>query len=319
MTSRRLLLSALSLSAALGCGNYSNEDLEFMNALPETDLLAADIPRSAVLPANEAELSRMTHQTTRDFNGLLASLVGMVDWIRGHAPTSRTRDSRTWGPYAADRNQDRNLDWQTRMIVRRDLVEPNQFNYEIAVHKNGTSDLAWLVFIRGSFHTSETARRGTGYVELVTADVRAAGLDVSDFDKLDHLRIDYDTVDDPVWIKMTYWGLADPASAAPAPMLVYEYKSTSAGQGQMTFDLYGNLIMVTDAQEHMNVTSQWLPSGAGRATLTVVSGDGAGLMQRECWDRRFAPTFNDKPWALPAEQVVADPSNPDICPVIPVL
>jgi hypothetical protein len=315
MTSKLHVL-LLTLALAAGCGNYSNEDLEFMNALPEQNLLAAEIPRALVLPTNEAELSRMTRQTTRDFNGLLATLVGFVDWIRSHPPTSRTRDSRIWGPYAADASKGRNLDWQTRMIITRDLAEVNQFNYEISVHKNGTADTLWYAFIRGSFHQSETVRRGTGYVELVTADVRAAGLDVSDLEKLDHLRIDYDTVDDPIWIKMTYVALPDPG--APAPMIVYDYRATQAGQGQMTFDLYGDLILLTAAQEHMNVTTRWLPTGQGRGTLTVVSGDGAGFVQQECWDRRSAPTFRVKPWA-PTEELPADPTDPDICPVIPEL
>jgi hypothetical protein len=320
MTSSRILSSLVVTAVLAGCGNYSNEDLEFMNALPEQELLQVEIPRSAILPANEAELARMTHQATQTFNGLLGSLVGMVDWIRSHEPTSRTRDSRTWGPYDADRAKDRNPDWQTRMIVRRDLVEPNQFNYEIAVHENGTADTLWYAFIRGSFHTSETARRGTGYVELVTADVRAAGMDVTNLENLDRVRIDYDTVavDAPISIKMTWVALPDPLSQAPAPMIVYQYKATLDGQGQMTFDLYGNFILVSDAQEHMNVTTRWLPSGAGRGTLTVVSGDLAGLVQQECWDRSFRSTFNQKPWA-PAEQVAGDPSNPDICPVIPDL
>jgi hypothetical protein len=300
----------------MACGNYSNEDLEFMNALPEQDLLAAEIPRALVLPANEAELSRMTRQTTREFNGLLATLVGFVDWIRSHPPTSRTRDSRTWGPYAADPAEKKNLDWQTRMIIARDLKVLDQFNYEISVHKNGTADTLWYVFIRGSFHQSETVRRGTGYVELVTADVRAAGLDVSNLKELDHLRIDYDTVDDPIWIQMTYVALPE-GDAAP-PMIVYDYRSTFAGQGQMKFDLYGALVDITPAPEHWNVTSRWLPTGEGRATLTIVSGDGAGLVQQECWDRRFAPTFNSKPWN-PDDNKPGDPTDPTICPVIPDL
>ena len=33
------------------------------------------------------------------------------------------------------------------------------------------------------------------------------------------------------------------------------------------------------------------------ATLTVASGDGAGLTQTECWDATFEATYNDKPWS----------------------
>jgi hypothetical protein len=82
----------------------------------------------------------------------------------------------------------------------------------------------------------------------------------------------------------------------------------------MTFDLYGNLV-VGPAVERVTVTSQWLASGDGHATLTIASGDGAGLMQTECWNHLFAPTYNTKPWA-PSENVGTDPA---VCPSIPRL
>jgi len=69
MTSKSLLLAATLLAGA--CGNYSNEDLEFMNAVPAREDLAANMPRSMILPANEAELSRDTHDVIRTFNGAL--------------------------------------------------------------------------------------------------------------------------------------------------------------------------------------------------------------------------------------------------------
>ena len=42
------------------------------------------------------------------------------------------------------------------------------------------------------------------------------------------------------------------------------------------------------------------------ATLAVVSGDGAGLTQTECWDATFEATYNDKPWST-TEDVRATP------------
>ena len=50
MTCKRVTTLTLVLAAALaGCGNYSNEDLEYMNAVPDRDALAANIPPSCVL------------------------------------------------------------------------------------------------------------------------------------------------------------------------------------------------------------------------------------------------------------------------------
>src|SRR5262249_30407791 len=144
-------------------------------------------------PADEAPLSAQTHKTTRDFNGLLASLVGIVDLVRSLPPTSRTPDSRTWGPFEPDRRKLVNRDWWTRMIMRRNLDDPEQFDYEISVHKLGNGALDWPVLIRGSFMAGQTARRGQGHVELITAGARAEGMDLTDLGTLDHLEINYDT------------------------------------------------------------------------------------------------------------------------------
>jgi hypothetical protein len=323
MTSDRRVLLALPLAASclflLGaCGDYSNEDLAFMNALPENDELRVNLPaRSAALaPATEAELARTTHDVTATFNGLLGDLTNMVDYIRSFPPTSRTPDSRTWGPYPTDRAQKINLDWKMRMIMSRDLTVPDQFDYEIDAHEDGTSDLAWIVYVRGSFLAGQTARRGTGHVELVTAGLRAAGFDVSGLGQLDNLVIDYNTLGDPISVNMTVTDLPTAGSSDPASQVLYGYEATAAGQGQMTFDLIGQLI-AGPAIEDLRVTSKWLPTGEGIAVLMVVSGDGAGSQQTECWDSSFDATLNIKPWGTAAEQVAGDQAL--VCPNIPQL
>jgi hypothetical protein len=321
MTSERKnlpLTIVIPLLAALvaGCGNYSNEDLEFMNALPQGDALRAEMPAvsPALSPEDEAELAKMTHDTTRGFNAWLGGLVSMVDLVRSFPPTSRTRDSRTWGPFEPDRGKLVNRDWQTRMIMRRNLVNPEQFDYEIAFHKIGTSDLDWPVFIRGWFLAGQTARKGRGHVQLVTAGPRAGGMDLTDLGMLDHLEIDYDTSADPVTVDMTITNLPGPLGGEPA-MLIYSYLASAAGQGEMTFDVFGNIPGTGAPIEHLNVTSRWRASGEGRAQATIVSGDGQGLQQTQCWSSSFEQTFNDKPWN-PAENYGGDPS---VCPDIPPL
>lgn len=322
MISERRLLSLKVASAcaalvAAGCGNYSNEDLEFMNALPESSDLRANIPprSSALAPADEAELARSTHMVTAGFNGLLMALVGIVDTVRSYPPTTRTPDGRIWGPFPADRAKMKNLDWQTRMIVSRDQAIADRFDYEIAVHHVAGADTDWPLLVRGWFQAGHTARRGVGHVELVTAAVRAEGLDVSDLGMLDHLEIDYDTLDDPITITMNVANLPDPSTTDPPAKVIYTYRSNAEGQGEMTFDLFGQFVP-GPATEDVRVVSQWLSTGAGRAMLTVVAGDGMGSQQMECWDRSFRATFNDKPWST-GEDVPGDPVA--LCPVIPSL
>ena len=322
MTSRRLWLGlAVAALGASACGDYSNEDLEFMNALPEDSALRVNLPvASAVEIADEAELAKTTHDTTAGLNGLVKNLVDVVDLVRSYPPSARTATSRTWGPIPADRSKGVNLDWETRMIMQFDDTVAGQLDYEISTHHAGNPDTDWPVFIQGWFQAGHTARRGVGHVALVTAAVRAEGLDVTDLGTLDHLEIDYDTLDDPTTITMHVTDLPAAGSADPAPQAIYAYQANAAGQGQMTFDVLANIITLTPAVEDMRIVSQWLATGQGKATLTIVSGDDPGVQQVECWNQSFQATFNSKPWA-PMEDVPTPlPADPGaLCPTIPDL
>lgn len=317
MTSKRLLLAtsswaALTVTAALisGCGNYSNEDLEFMNALPGDDQLAASIPprSSAITALEEAELARSTHNVTQLFNGIVDDLMRIVDTVRSVSPTTRTPLSRTWGPFpSAD-----HPGWQVRMIVSRVPEDPGLFTYELAFHRDGGADTDWPIFLHGQFQVGGSARRGTGTFDVQTAALRTEGFDFGT-SMLDQLSVDYSTVDFPVKVTMHVWNLPDPLMPNAATAATYTYEAAADGQGQMTFTLFGNLVPGPQDEQVM-VVSQWLGSGEGRATLSIVSGDGAGLAQTECWDDRFRATFNDKPWAR-AEDV----GDASLCPDISLL
>jgi hypothetical protein len=294
MTSRtRLHVLACALALGAGCGNYSNEDLEFMNALPESDQLSASIPprSSAVTAADEAELARTTHNVTMTFNGIVEQFMALVDGIRSSSPTTRTPDSRTWGPFDAKDHPG----WQVRMIITRSATDPALFLYEIDFHLAGGADTDWPAILSGQFQVDGTARRGTGSFDVTTAALLAEGLDPG-FGKLDHMHVNYSTRAFPVTVAMHVWNLPDPTMPNAVAEAMYQYEAAADGQGQMTFDLFGNLVP-GPLDEQVTVTSQWLGTGEGRATLSVVSGDGAGLMQVECWNSRFIPVFNDKPWS----------------------
>ena len=86
----------------------------------------------------------------------------------------------------------------------------------------------------------------------------------------------------------------DPTSGVTSATFTYEILAD--GSGEIAFTLVGNVIPGT-AIETLALDAQWLATGAGKATLAVVSGDGAGLTQTECWDATFAMTYNDKPWS----------------------
>jgi len=123
-----LVLTAVGLGA---CGNYSNDDLAYMNAVPAGNQLAATLPAySAALPAaNQAELAATTHNVTSQFNQMIDNTLGGVHTIRSYGPSSRTPTSRTWGPFASTKQ----VGWDWQLTVSHDDPQSTVFTYELEV------------------------------------------------------------------------------------------------------------------------------------------------------------------------------------------
>jgi len=309
MTSRKLACVLIACALGAGCGNYSNEDLEYMAAVPTTTELAVELP-AAVNGAVEAELAKKTHESIKTVNDSLVNVLALVDAVRGTSPTTRASDSRTWGPFRDDKHPG----WRWELIVTRDPTAPTTFTYRLQT-ENAAAATGWLVFVSGSFDAAGGAKQGSGQVSADFATLAARGFPLdAGAAKLADLKIAYQNFDlagSPIEVSMTMDGLPDATGTATTLSIVYEILSDRSGE--MAFTLTGNLI-AGPATEVVVVNSQWLASGAGAGTLKVASGDGAGLAQTECWNSAFAATFNAKPWA-PAEDLGAA----DACPTLPAL
>jgi hypothetical protein len=301
---------AVACAVGAGCGNYSNEDLEFMAAVPTTTELAVELP-AAVNTTTEAELAKKTHDSIATVNGALRSVLGLVDGIRAYTPSSRTDDSRTWGPFPDQQHPG----WSWELIVSRDPQTPTTFTYELQVQDAGAG-IPWLVFVSGSFDGAGGARLGSGRVAADFQSLADAGFALDAGAKnLADLSIAYQNFDldgSPTEVTMTMDSTPDPVTGAVTTLSIV-YAILADRSGEMAFTLTGNLIP-GPATEVLEVNSQWLSSGAGEGTMRVASGDGAGLQQTECWDSSFAPTFNLKPWST--EENVGTAGD---CPALPAL
>jgi len=108
--------------------------------------------------------------------------------------------------------------------------------------------------------------------------------------------VTYQTKDFPISVVMDLVSFPNyPTDLVTTNSVHYEYGAQADGSGAMKFTMTGNLIPITSAIE-------------------VLQGDGAGMMQSECWDTSFNATYNSKPWS-PSE----DLNDPSFCPAIPVL
>jgi hypothetical protein len=135
----------------------------------------------------------------------------------------------------------------------------------------------------------------------------------SNTSQLSTLTIDYQnyqTPGSPVSVKLTIQR-ASPDPTTGVTSVTFMYEILADGSGEIAFTLVGNVIP-GPAIETLNINAQWLPTGAGKATLSVAMGDGAGMTQTECWDATFEATYNDKPWSM-----TEDVGDPSLCPVLP--
>jgi hypothetical protein len=293
--------------ASAGCGNYSNEDLEFMQALPEKPDLSADVPtRSAVVLGDTAELYRMTRDVVVIFNGVVDAFLNLIDTIRSFPPTTRMPDTRIWGPFPAQMQPG----WEVRMtMVRQDLAT---FTYAVDFHAIGSAD-AWINVINGDFAASGGARKGVGHLGVTTAIARAAGLD-PDLGYLDAMTAKYDNRAFPITVDLEFTNLPNPLKPTDPTQGTYDFAAGENGNGSLSFNFAANSIPGPAGIDVFQVTSNWLGSGPGRSDLQVVSGDAAGAHETQCWNQQFQAVYTDKPWS-PLE----DLGDPSACPAIPSL
>jgi hypothetical protein len=289
------------------CGDYSNEDLLYMSAVPSSSQLAVVLP-AAMTTVTQAELAQDTHNGIGTVNALLDDVLGLVDAIRAYEPTSRTSDSRTWGPFADSSHPG----WQWRLVVTR--ADATTFNYALDVENTAVAAPAWVPFFNGSFDLAGGIKQGNGWVTADFGALVAAEFPLdSNTSQLASLRIDYQnyqTPGSPVSVTLTIMRASpDPTTGVTSVMFMYEILAD--GSGEIAFQLVGNVIP-GPAIETLDINAQWLPTGAGKATLSVAAGDGAGMTQTECWDATFEATYNDKPWSM-----TEDVGDPSLCPVLP--
>lgn len=293
-----LLSGALALSASSACGNYSNEDLEYMSAIPQRDDVAIEVPRRGLLVAvGAAEGWRTTLEVTRALNRTADAFLALIDAIRRNSPTRRLPDQRIWGPFPADEHPG----WQVEFRMNRTVAggDAVAFDYALAMIPPAGVTLPGnardTVIIGGTFAASGGVRVGEGHLSITLVEARAAGLVFKDLDKLRTLTIDYST---RVWPRRVAMHIENEPSETDAASADYTYQQAENGDGAMTFSLPQDIVAGPLGPETLSVQSRWLGAGQGRADISVTGGDVVGeATSLECWGNDFRSTYKTQSWA----------------------
>ncbi|RKH20948.1 hypothetical protein D7Y13_16605 [Corallococcus praedator] len=313
----RNLIPALLCLLAVACGgDFSNDDLEFQNALPQREDLAAMLPDSArragqgtgtredrlglQVPGATSELAVQSYQVGTQFNASVDALLTLLELFRGVAPTTRETDRRIWGPFPADDHPGHEL----RLVMER---QGGDFAYRLQFRPRGAGEDGWWTYLPGTFKADGGIRKGTGTLALDLKEARANGFDTREADGLDRLDIRYQTKALPTSVELLFTG-----AGATLPLTRYASRQVPEGLGEMTFRLPGQDLVPGGLLETLDIVSRWTPEGRGKLVLTILEGDAKGLKYTECWDAQTRITFLQRNWDFinPTEGSAA--SCPDV-------
>ncbi|HLM44904.1 MAG TPA: hypothetical protein VK458_13610, partial [Myxococcaceae bacterium] len=194
-TSWLLLLGCLATACG---GNFSNDDLEFLNALPAREDLASKLPgtesgvsagglRQRTDPLAVGERSTLYEDTNRAsnvFNRGLDGLLTLLENIRERPPTTRAPDLRVWGPWRDPRHPGHEVRFVMARVAER-------FDYRLQYRPERSDEEAWWTALEGTFQANGGLREGEGMVRLLVAEARARGFNLGGLANLARLDIGY--------------------------------------------------------------------------------------------------------------------------------
>ncbi|RKH40700.1 hypothetical protein D7X55_23035 [Corallococcus sp. AB049A] len=297
----RNLALALPCLLAVACGgDFSNDDLEFQNALPQREDLAAKLPDSARagqglgtnvqrLSASQvlggtSELALQAYQAGTRFNTSVDRLLSLLELVRDARPSTRETDRRIWGPFPAKDHPGQEL----RFVMERQDAD---FAYLLQFRPKGSGEDAWWTYLPGTFKADGGIRKGTGTLALDLKEARAHGLKTGDAMALDRLDIDYQTKALPTSVELLFT-----AAGAATPDTRYASRQTPEGLGEMAFRLPGVDFVPGNLTETLDIVARWTPDGRGVLVLNILAGDAKGAQYTECWDAGTRITFMQRNW-----------------------
>jgi hypothetical protein len=300
MSSRSVVMKpciAIVLLAAAGCdaGNYSNEDLDFLLAVPERQDIAVRLPTQALETNDSAEYYTATRNTVKSLDATADAFLALIDHVRAHPPSERHADRRVWGPFPVMENPL----FLIRLVVDR-LSAPGQplrFRYSVEFRARADQSGVFAPLITGEFTPSGEARKGTGVLHFTSMAARAASYPLGGLLPIDSLDIEYRTDAFPLRIKVTL--VTFPARET----WVYEHTEEQDGAGSMLFTFPTPGPVITSVR----IRSRWLGSGAGRADIDVLAGLPIALNAKgvDCWGIDTRPTYVHRDWDRSVEFGVA--------------
>jgi hypothetical protein len=147
------------------CGTLSNEDVAFLEALPQKGMLHVAVPAGStaqnVCSIGPDDIWSFAKPVGDSINKGVDDILTLVDAIRGVPPTTRDPDQRTWGPFPD--NNHAGVDVEVVMYRELDAKGiPWRWIYVIAERR---APGAFLPILEGEFFGAQ-AKNGIGRIAV---------------------------------------------------------------------------------------------------------------------------------------------------------
>lgn len=310
MTLRKsLLISALMLA---GCGRMDREE-EFRSVLPTKEMVEVKTPAQSgqALTSEEAvhgqgegdlsELYKLTRGTTVFVNGGTLRVLGLVDAVTEHRPTTLTEDTAVWGPHTEPLARNT---W--KLTVKK--TGESTYSYTVSAKAKEAQDSAFVDVITGTHTAAVDAAgepmKGFGEGEFTLDWDKAATLPEHD-NNVGRFTVKYSREDEKsaATVDAAFRQVRDENDASKRVDADYRYAATPTQGGQFDFKLVQDWYKKegSAAKETLTIKSRWLESGAGRSDVELTGGDlgTESATANECWDTAFASRYLRASYTLP--------------------
>ena len=278
------LLAAFVLCA---CGNLSNEDIAFVEALPRTGDLHVRVPPQSAQPAcalGEASQWAVGARDTGDkLNAAVDAVLGIVDAIRSSSPTSRRPDLRVWS-FPDQKHPGVRMEASLLRVATSPGSDPAAQPWSFAI--DARRDAGPFLEILYAYFVGADARSGQGVIAI-------------DFDNARALQIN--GLNDPTGVMTIHYDLTGPARTVRI-----ELGATGLGLSQFSYFFSGNPdgsghfdYLFPDAQgNRFSLQTAFTAAGAGRAHVSVRTSGGLTGTLDECWDATACLTYLIDPLSI---------------------
>jgi len=284
----RWVSSAAALALLSACGNLSNEDIAFVEAMPRSQQLHVQVPSGSTSQSlcsiGSADVYASAKATGLAINSGVDDILTLVEQIRTVTPTTRDEDSRTWGPFPDQKHPGVLI----KVVMVRELdATRTPWRWIFTISASG-SPAGYLPILEGEFFGPQ-ARDGIGRLTLHFENSTTLGIN-NPGDPNFPARFYYDLSGDPKTISLD---LTAGVNAFGLISFDYFYAGYADGHGQFDF-------AVPDPKSGcaVDISTFFNAQGAGRDVFRLRCGSTLSSDVKQCWDAAGCLTFIDDPFAF---------------------